>query len=268
MAVTRETTPQRVVFFMFLIFLVVAMSPIATLLFEGELLGLVGTLVFFLTFVLFYSITEYFVKLDGGESVSELGVDWDDSTLTQIVIGAIGGTLGAALVLAIAWGFGGDTRPVSEITTDLIAAEIIITTPTAIFEELVHRGYVLPRVESLTTRSRAIIVSSLFFSLLHFSWWSVAGFRVDVVGLFVLNMFLGGVVLSMAYYFTGRRLWVPISFHFMWNMVAYLTFPEFPRTAVYLPQVFQIEWGLTTILGFIFGLSLIWGLWMSYGKKE
>ncbi len=268
MAVTRETTPSRLIVFMLLIFMVVAMSPIVSMLFQGEMLEMAATLAFFLTFLLFYFITEYFVRLDGGEGVSELGVAWDGSSLTQIIIGAIGGTLGAALVLAIAWGFGADVRPAAEITGDLIAAEIIITAPTALLEEIVHRGYVLPRVESLTSRGTAIMVSSLFFSLLHFSWWSVAGFRPDVLALFIFNMFLGGVVLSMAYYFTGRRLWVPISFHFMWNMVAYLTFPSFPRTEVYLPQIFQIEWGLTTILGFIFGLSLIWGLWMSYGKKE
>ena len=227
-----------------------------------------ATTAFFLTFILFYVLTAYFVQLDGGKSISELGLDWEHNTMLQIVIGAVGGTLGAALVLAIAIGFGGNTRPLIQITGDLIAAEIIITAPTAFFEELVHRGYILSRIESLSNRTWAILVSSLFFAFTHFSWWSVAGFQPDLIAIFTFNMFLGGVVLSLSYYISGRRLWIPIAFHFMWNMVAYVLFLDFPRTAVVMPQIFQIEWGLTTILGFLFGLSIVWGLWMSYGKKE
>jgi membrane protease YdiL (CAAX protease family) len=268
MAVPRETTVSRLLLYMLLILLVVAMSPLVDILFQGDLFEIMAVLTFFLTFILFYSLTAYFVRLDGGRSVSELGIDWEDSTMLQILIGAVGGTLAAALVLVIALGFGGETRPLAAITGDLIAAEIIITTPTAFFEEIVHRGYILPRIESLTNRSWAILVSSLFFAFSHFSWWSVVGFQADLIAIFTFNMFLGGVVLSLSYYISGRRLWVPIGFHFMWNMIAYVFFLDFPRTPVVMPQIFQIEWGLTTILGFLFGLSLVWGLWTSYGKKE
>jgi membrane protease YdiL (CAAX protease family) len=268
MAIPRETTLPRVLLFMLLVFLVVVMSPLVSILFEGALFETLAILVFFLTFALFYALPAYFVRMDGGNSIEELGIQWEDNTMVQIAIGAIAGTLAAVLVLVIAVAFGGETRPIAEMTGDLIIGEIIITTPTAFFEELVHRGYILPRLESLLTKSVAVVVSSLFFALSHFSWWLVVGGRPDLILIFTFNMFLGGVVLSLSYYISGRRLWVPIGFHFMWNMVAYVTFIDFPRTPVLVPHLFQIEWGVTTILGFLFGLSLVWGLWLSYGKKE
>lgn len=244
------------------------MSPVVALLFEGEMYGFFALLVFFLTFLLFYALPAYFVRLDGGDSAAELGIQWDEKTPVQIAIGAIGGTLAALLVLAIAVGFGGEFRSIGEITGELIAGEIVITVPTALFEELVHRGYILPRLESLSTRAVAVVGSSVFFALSHFSWWLIVGARPDLIIIFTFNMVLGGVVLSLSYYISGRRLWVPIGFHFMWNMVAYITFIDFPRTPVAFPHIYQIEWGITTILGFLFGLSIVWGLWMSYGSNE
>jgi hypothetical protein len=54
----------------------------------------------------------------------------------------------------------------------------------------------------------------------------------------------------------------------MWNMIAYLMFPNFPNETVTNPGLFQIEWGLTTILGFLFGLSLIWSLYIALGQQK
>jgi hypothetical protein len=71
-------------------------------------------------------------------------------------------------------------------------------------------------------------------------------------------MFLGGVVLSLSYYKSGEKLWIPIGFHFTWNLFGYLFFPRFPNEPVIAPEIFQIEWSVTTILGFILGLSLVW----------
>ena len=258
MTENTQTRWLRLILFMIAIFLIVLMAPVAYALFTGELLALVATLVFFLTFILMYTVTWAFVSWDGGDSVEELGVTVDHRFGPHITIGAIAATIGAVLVVAIAFFFGGQLRPFDQITADLIVNEIIITAPTAFFEELTHRGYILTRMEDLTGRRAAIFLSSIFFSLLHFSWWATPGFPVHLAILFTFNMFLGGVVLSLSYYWSGRRLWVPIAFHFMWNMIAYLMFPTFPREAVTQPEIFQIEWGITSFLGFLLGLSILW----------
>ena len=266
-----EQTPWlRLLLFMLAMFLIILMSPVVAVLFADNenLFALAATLVFFLTFIFMYAVTWVFVRWDGGDSVSELGLDVDNKFGRHIIIGAIAGTLGATLVVAIAFFLGGQLRPIDQITFDLIVNEIIITAPTAFFEELTHRGYILTRMENLVGQRVAIFLSSIFFSLLHFSWWARPGFPIHLAVLFTFNIFLGGVILSFSYYWSGRRLWVPIAFHFMWNMLAYIMFPTFPREAVVQPEIYQIEWGVTTIIGFLFGLFILWSFLATEENRE
>jgi len=251
----------RVVFFAGLMLIIIEMTPLVSGLFLGtDLYELVVTGLFFLTFGLIYFIVLGFIKWEGGSSISELGMDVDDrELLPHLVVGSIAGAIAAILVVVIAFVFSGTLRPVSEITPDLIAGEIVITVPTALFEELAYRGYLTTRLVNIIGKGRGILISSLFFGLLHFGWWTPLGtVPVHLILLFTLNLTLGGIVLSYAYYWSGNKLWIPIGFHFMWNMIAYLLFPSFPRDPVIMPEFFQIEWGLSTLAGFILGLSVIW----------
>lgn len=262
----KEFDILKIILFMALMLLIVEMSPLLTRLFTGEMYYLVGTLTFFATFIFMYVIIDVFARWDG-TTLGKLGIDFDDDSVPHIIIGTIAGIAACVVVVAAAFLFGGQLRPFEQITSDLIMSEIIITVPTALFEELAHRGYILPRLEGLAGKNRAILISSVFFSLLHFGWWATPGIPLHVLIIFIFNMFLGGVVLSLSYYWSGRKLWVPIAFHFAWNMIAYLLFPMYPRESVILPEIYQIEWGLTTIIGFLFGLSLLYGL-LSTKKKN
>lgn len=268
MSEERDFKILRLILFMCLMLLIVELSPISAALFSGSMFELVATAVFFLTFILMYAVTAGFVSWEGGSGIGELGVDIDDSTINHIIIGAIAGSAASFLVVVIASVFGGDLRPLDQITGDLIAAEIMITAPTAFFEELAHRGYILPRMESLVGKGGAIILSSIFFSFMHFSWWTKPAVTPALVAIFFFNIFLGGVVLSYSYYLSGRKLWIPIAFHFMWNMIAYLLFPHFPNELVNNPMLYQIEWGVTTVFGFMFGIFVIWNLYLVLGKKK
>ncbi len=249
----------KVILFMALMLLIIEMSPIITSFFSGEMYEIIGLLTFFATFFFMYLVIEIFTQWDG-ESVSKLGIDTDDETKHQIIVGAFAAIISAVLVFGIAFVYGASLRSMEQINADLIASEIIITTPTAIFEELAHRGYILSRLEKLTGQTNAILVSSIFFAFSHFSWWTYPAVNSLLIVIFSFNMFLGGVILSLSYYWSGRKLWVAISFHFAWNMLAYILFPRFPVDTVVQPEIFQIEWGLTTILGFFLGLSLLYGL--------
>ncbi|MBN2228842.1 MAG: CPBP family intramembrane metalloprotease [Candidatus Thorarchaeota archaeon] len=253
----RGLESLKVILFMTLMLLIVEISPVMSKIFTGDLYALVGTLVFFGTFFFMYIVLEIFVHWDQ-TSITELGVDFDDKTISHITIGAIAGIIAAVVVIAFAYFFGGQLRPADEITTDLLLNEIIITTPTAFFEELAHRGYILPKIENILGQTNAILISSIFFSLLHFSWWATPGFPLYLIVIFSFNIFLGGVVLSLSYYWSGKKLWAPISFHFAWNMIAYMIFPNYPRVPVLQPEIFQIEWGITTIVGFFIGLSILY----------
>lgn len=244
MTINRQTSWIRLILFMLAIFLI----------------ALAGQYVSYLIFVLMYVVTWVFVSWEGGKSISELGLDIDNRFSPHLIIGAIAAAIATTLIAAIAFFFGGQLRPLNEITGDLVINVVFNAVLFSFFEELTHRGYILTRMEKLGGRGAAIIFSSLFFALIHFDWWEAAGFDILLITLFTFNLFLGGVVLSFSYYWSGRRLWVPIAFHFMWNVIGYIMFPTFPREVVSQPEIFQIEWGITTIVGFLLGLSLLWSL--------
>ncbi|MFQ5832170.1 MAG: lysostaphin resistance A-like protein [Candidatus Thorarchaeota archaeon] len=262
----------RVIGFALVLFLIILMNEVTSYLtvsMDATTRGLIGTGVFFGNFLLMYLALVVFLRRENGGDVTGLGIQFDQKTITHLVVGTIAGCVGAIAVYSIALFLGGDLRQVAEINAELIATEVLITVPVALFEELSYRGYLMTRMERVTGRNVAIIGSSIWFSLLHFGWWIPLGsVPLHLVLIFTFNLFLGGVVLSFGYYWSGNRLWVPIAFHFAWNMLAYVLFPVFPSEPVLMPEVFQIEWGITTILGFILGLSLIWLLLQELQKKK
>jgi len=261
----KQIEVLKLILFMTLMLLIVEMSPIITGFFSSDLQGEVGTMLFFATFILMFFAIDRFAAWDG-TTVERLGIQIDDKTTRRIIIGAVAGVASTALIAGLAYFFGGQLRPADEITAELLLSEIIITSPTALFEELAHRGYILPKMEKLSSRTPAILISSLFFSTLHFTWWATPGVPLHVILIFIFNIFLGGIVLSLSYYWSNRNLWVPIAFHFSWNMVGYILFPMYPREAVILPELFQFEWGITTIIGFLFGLTLIYNFLLEKKK--
>ncbi len=250
----------RVLLFIAIMFLIVSLSPFVVRPLQGtDLYPIVGSVVFFLTFFLLYIIPLSFVKWEGEDSPGSLGLNIDDEKMPlHLSVGLVSGAIAAFFVVFQAIAFGGTLRPLSEIGSDLIMQQIIITVPTALLEELCYRGYLLSRMAQLVGRGIAIIGSSIVFSLLHFSWWIPLGsVSLLLVFLFTLNIALGGVVLSVGYFRTGNKLWLPIGFHFSWNMVGYIMFPQFPLVPVDMPYLYQIEWGLTTIPGFLIGLVMV-----------
>lgn len=83
-------------------------------------------------------------------------------------------------------------------------------------EELLFRGYLLPRLELFTgNRNAAILISSLLFGLGHYHYGTVR----NVVGAMII-----GLVLAV-YYDRWRNIKVIILFHILWDTaVFYLSF--------------------------------------------
>jgi membrane protease YdiL (CAAX protease family) len=250
--------------------LIIELPHVASMPFQGtQMYDVVGSVLSLLSFPLMYLAVIVSLKQEGKSDIEELGLRVDDQTVfPHIVVGAIAATLAVGLVYALALFFGGDVRDLSVITSDELASVVMIAVPVAFLEELCYRGYMMTRMESLWGQTRGILFSSLFFSLVHFNWWSPLGsVPVHLIALFSMNMFLGGVVLGFSYYLSGRKLWVPIAYHFVWNVISYTLFPVFPNDPVSNPELFQIEWGVVSLLGFLFGLSIIWGV-LSMLKNE
>ena len=77
-------------------------------------------------------------------------------------------------------------------------------------EELIFRGYLLPRMAILLkSRYAAIIISSVLFGLAHYRYGTVK----NIVGAFII-----GLVLAL-YYDKYRNIKVTMIFHFLWDLV-------------------------------------------------
>lgn len=81
----------------------------------------------------------------------------------------------------------------------------------AVLEEIIFRGLIFRTLEQWKGPITALLVSSLIFQIPHFM-----NLHTGVSPAFLGVLF--GVVTGLIYAYT-RRLWLPIAFHFSWNLV-------------------------------------------------
>jgi membrane protease YdiL (CAAX protease family) len=98
---------------------------------------------------------------------------------------------------------------------DIYYLRMIYVTPFAFFiaafiEELVFRGIIFQSIMERFGPAAAAISTSAFFSILHI--WNP---NIDSVAL--INIFLAGILFAVMYIKT-LSLWLPVFFHFIWNL--------------------------------------------------
>lgn len=76
-------------------------------------------------------------------------------------------------------------------------------------EELIVRGYILNNLMDSMNKYIALLISALFFALLH-------GINPNITALAFFNIFIAGIFLGITYIHT-KNLWFPIFLHFSWN---------------------------------------------------
>lgn len=101
-----------------------------------------------------------------------------------------------------------ETAAYGGVPWEFVLAVII---PAVVHEELLLRGYLFQKLARFSA-PLAVIVSSLSFALLHLG-------NSEVSGLALVNIAIGGVLLSVAF-LVRRNLWYPISIHFFWNVIS------------------------------------------------
>ena len=130
---------------------------------------------------------------------------------------------------------------------------VAVFLPAVLHEELLFRGYPFQRLWRWKP-AFAIIAVSLVFAALH-----AGNASASLVGL--TNVFLGGVLLSLAYA-RFERLWFPIGLHFGWNLMAGPTLGY--EVSGYTPQASLLELtgsGPLLLTGGAFGIE--GSLWMT-----
>lgn len=88
---------------------------------------------------------------------------------------------------------------------------VTVFVPAVLHEEVLFRGYAFQKIHRWN-RLVALLFVAFVFSALH------AG-NASVTFLGLTNIFLGGILLGLAYERYGR-LWFPIGMHLAWNLVA------------------------------------------------
>ena len=191
--------------------------------------------------------------------------------MSNIVVGfALGLLLMVCIFMAslgMGWisitGFAWTQTAVGELIASL-AALIALQIASAISEELIFRGYILQRLSAGFGFTVAALISSLLFAAVHTtnpnaSIWSA------------LPLAFPGLLLA-AQYRLIRSLWMPIGFHFAWNVTEGLV--GFPLSgvstfslinistqgpAVFIGGGFGPEGGLLGVLACILGLVVLYG---------
>ncbi|MFN3194839.1 MAG: lysostaphin resistance A-like protein [Chlorobiota bacterium] len=77
-------------------------------------------------------------------------------------------------------------------------------------EEIIFRGVIFQSLRERFGDISSIIIMSVLFSVVHLN-------NPDISNVAALNIVLAGILLSVMY-ITTESLWLPVSFHFFWNL--------------------------------------------------
>ncbi len=104
-----------------------------------------------------------------------------------------------------------------------VAISFLFFAASAMFEELLFRGYLLQTLMQSLSFLPALLIMSLFFGLAHYG-------NPHATLLSTANVVLAGIWLSFAYLKT-RSLWLPFGLHLAWNF-AQTTIYAFPTSGI------------------------------------
>jgi membrane protease YdiL (CAAX protease family) len=141
-------------------------------------------------------------------------------------------------------------------------------------EELTFRGYIMQGLAKAWAMPLAVVVSSLLFGMVH-----IIDPNVQVLA--IVNVCAAGFFLALAYLVT-KSLWFPAGIHIGWNLteINVLGFPgsghtepSILHTTVSGPDLvtggaFGPEGGLLGLAAWLFGIALLLGYWVAFGRKR
>ena len=176
--------------------------------------------------------------------VGALGLAWTGATWRELGIGLAIGLVAitfatAVLLIAGRVRYGAQPGAASDWLLAVTATFGALAVP-AFAEEVLFRGYPFQLVAQRAGAPMAVVVGSVAFAWAH-------GGNPNVGGLALANIFLAGVLLSLAYLRT-RSLWFATALHLGWNwgMASLFDLPvsglEFFDTPVYEPAVGGPDW--------------------------
>ncbi len=180
-----------------------------------------------------------FRRLIDRRTFQSLGLQPVSGWWAQLIGGFAFSLVGWGIVFLLALSFGATTITGFEWSTSgavgvlgALALGIAFNLLVGIAEELDARGYMLQNLAEGIRLGPAIVVSSLYFGILHLLNPG-AGFAST------LGIFFAGVLLALGYYATGQ-LWFSIGMHAGWNFAEGPLF-GFPVSGLDMGGVFHLH---------------------------
>jgi membrane protease YdiL (CAAX protease family) len=221
-------------------------------------LGIIELLVTIATTALFWHVFEK-------RNWSQLGVRLEQTWSRYLLVGVC-----VAVALSAVLFFTGFTVGWVEITgisfdTERLIFTLVFLLVMASAEELLFRGYILQSLERSSGMIMGVAVSSFLYGLMHLG--NPEADLMAFIGIVAHGIFLCIIFLA------SRSLWLPIGFHWMWNVAQGVVFGlpvsgySFERilqskligtSLFYSPSGFGPEAGLFSVLClFVIGVGLI-----------
>ena len=184
-----------------------------------------------------------------------LGLSPTKNWLKDLIFGVILGAFTLSLAVVTGVIFGGLSFQINpDASAGSIVASLIFSflvfTIAASFEEAFFRGYILQTFARANLAWLAILLTSLFFGVMHLT-------NPSANGISSLNTVLAGIWFSVAYLKT-RTLWLPIGLHLMWNWMQgaiYGIEVSGLKTLVASPLLREIDAGPAWLTGENYGIE-------------
>jgi len=216
-------------------------------------------------------------------SLSSLGLKIDWGAIIDIFAGIVITFLIMGSIYLIQWslgwlsfeGFAWQTEPISDvILSSLLYLGIFLLVGWN--EELLFRGYRLQNFIDGLNPFWGVILSSLWFGIVH-----LANPNTDAKWSVATGIFLAGVFLAFGYLST-KQLWLPIGLHIGWNFFEGVVF-GFPVSGLDIYRLMHItvtgpeiwtggafgpEAGLVVLPGLLLGTALIYAYAKVVRKSE
>lgn len=190
----------------------------------------------------------FFLRLDN-ETLKDIGLNYEEKTPVLFGLGVLIAVIGLIFSVIIELIFGvaqvitpPSLDPLSLVLT-LFLFLFISFIGAAFIEELLFRGYIQSRLQKVTSFPLALVITSIFFGILHLVIFLPQGYYFGLTAF--VTAFLGGLTFGFAYEVTNKNLAFPIALHGAWNATIYIIWIQF---AYYTFGQFVIE-TIATIIG-------------------
>ena len=217
----RSAVARGILFILLLLFLISLLGTTAVLNFFG--LAKINPTLFFFSRILYW-ISAAFLWLYATKIEKQTLLIWEETKynasfyvklIFTIFLGLILGLYIIKIFLSLI-GLLNKSDKMAELTVFFLNSKLLLvfTALTAgVVEELIFRGYLLPRFEIIFKNHWiAISISSLLFGLLHYRYGTI----VNVVGPVFIGFVFG------YFYWRFRNIKILIIAHFLWDIMALL----------------------------------------------